>query len=318
MKGVWLEDKKLSVRDDIDMSQPGPGEALVKVIKAGICATDLELLKGYYPFNGIPGHEFVGKVVECPDDPSLEGVRVTATINIGCGKCPPCQRQRPSHCVRRKVLGINGYPGAFAEYLKIPMNNIVLVPNDISDEAAVFIEPLAAALRIQEQVSISPVDRVLVLGGGKLGQLIAQSLLGTGCSLQVAARYPKQKALLEKARISWLEQQSISPGHFDLVVEATGSPEGFSLAQTAVRPEGVIVLKSTFKEQSTINLSPVAVDEITIIGSRCGRFEPAIDLLQQQKLNPALLVDGEYKLIDAPLAFEKAGMPGVMKILLTP
>lgn len=316
--GVWIEHNKLSVRDDIDMPVPKANEALLRVIKAGICDTDLELVKGYYPFTGIPGHEFVGKVVECVGDPAMVGRRVTATINIACGACQHCRSGRSHHCENRAVLGLKEQQGAFAEFISVPINNIVPVPDEISDEAAVFIEPLAAALRIQQQISITEKDEVLVLGAGKLGQLVAQSLVLTGCRLQVVARHLKQKSLLLSRGISSLEESAIPFGQFDIVIEATGSPQGFSLAQTAVRPEGVIVLKSTYKGTTDLDLSAAVVNEITVIGSRCGPFETAIKMLVQKEVEPAILMDCQYRLKDAFNAFEKANTPGALKILLSP
>ncbi len=318
MLGVWLENNKLSVRDDIEIPRPVSDEALVRVVKAGICATDLELVKGYYPFTGILGHEFVGEVIECPSNASLVSQRVTAMINIACGECRQCRNDRPHHCEKREVLGIKGHHGAFAEFLTVPIANIIAVPNGISDEAAVFIEPLAAALRIHEQVLVTQKDKVLVLGGGKLGQLIAQSFAQTGCQLQVAARYTNQILLLDSRGIISIHEDFIPPQQFDLVVEVTGTPDGFSLAQRAVRPEGIIVLKSTFKENTSVDLSAVVVNEITVIGSRCGLFEPAVRLLMKQEVDPTILIEQQYPLTDALAAFEKAVAPGAMKILLTP
>jgi 2-desacetyl-2-hydroxyethyl bacteriochlorophyllide A dehydrogenase len=316
--GVWLENNKLSVRDDIEIPRPASDEALVRVVKAGICATDLELVNGYYPFTRILGHEFVGEVIECPSNASLVSQRVTAMINIACGECRQCRNDRPHHCEKREVLGIKEHHGAFAEFLTVPIANIIAVPNGISDEAAVFIEPLAAALRIHEQILVTQKDKVLVLGGGKLGQLIAQSFAQTGCLLQVAARYPNQILLLDSRGIISIHEDSIPPQQYDLVVEVTGTPDGFSLAQRAVRPEGIIVLKSTFKENTSVDLSAAVVNEITVIGSRCGLFEPAVRLLMKQGVDPTILIEHQYPLTDALAAFEKAAAPGAMKILLTP
>ena len=306
------------MRSDIDMPKPGPGHALVRITRAGICGTDLELVKGYYPFNGIPGHEFVGEIVQCPDKASWEGRRVTASITIPCGKCRQCRQSRQNHCENRKVLGIRGHHGAFAEYLSVPLGNVFFVPDEISDEAAVFIEPLAAALRIQEQVPVREGDKVLVLGAGNLGQLIAQSLALTGCKLQVGARHSNQKSLLTSQGISWIDPGDVLFHAYELVVDATGTAEGFSLAQNAVRPQGVIVLKSTYQGDAVIDVSAAVVNEITVIGSRCGPLEPAIKLLMRREVDPTVLIDHRYPLTDALIAFERAGEPGTMKILFTP
>lgn len=318
MLGVWLEHNKLSVRDDIDMPLPKANEALLRVIKAGICATDLELVKGYYPFTGIPGHEFVGKVIECQGQRELVGKRITATINIACGACLQCRKGRSHHCENRTVLGIKGRHGAFAEYLTVPISNIVSVSDEIPDEAAVFIEPLAAALRIQEQVSITEKDKVLVLGAGKLGQLVAQSLVLTGCQLQVVARHLNQVSLLAFRGIASVDETVLPIQHYDVVVEATGNPDGLAIALRAVRPEGAVVLKSTFKGNASVDLSAAVVKEITVIGSRCGPFEPAVSLLKNKNVDPTILIDRKYLLREALFAFEKAASSGAMKVLLTP
>lgn len=315
---VWLEKNRLTVRDDIDTPQPASDEALVRVLKAGICQTDLELVNGYYPFTGIPGHEFVGEVVDCPGQRKFVGKRITATINAVCGACYQCRNGRSQHCEKRTVLGIKERHGAFAEYLTVPISNIVSVLDEIPDEAAVFIEPLAAALRIQDQMSITEKDRILVLGAGKLGQLVAQSLVPTGCRLHVAARYPNQKALLEACHISWTAETALPCRHYDVVVEATGSPDGLSMALEAVRPEGTVVLKSTFKGKASVDLSAAVVNEITVIGSRCGRFEPAVSLLKNKDMDPTIFIDRQYPIREALSAFEKAALSGAMKVLLTP
>jgi threonine dehydrogenase-like Zn-dependent dehydrogenase len=316
MKGVWLEKGRLSFREDIEVPRPGPGEALVRMRKAAICGTDLELVSGYGGFTGIPGHEFVGEVLACPRQAGLVGQRVTARINISCGACPPCEAGRPHHCRNRSVLGIRGRNGAFADYLSVPAGNLVPVPDAISDDAAVFIEPLAAALRIQEQLPITPSHRVLVLGAGRLGQLIAWSLALTGCRLSVLPRYPRQAALLEARGITCGDASRLAMGAYDVVVEATGRPEGFSLALEAVRPEGTLVLKSTFSGRAELDLSRVVVKEITVIGSRCGPFEPAVALLKNRQLDPTVLIDAQYPLSEALRAFETARAPGALKVML--
>jgi threonine dehydrogenase-like Zn-dependent dehydrogenase len=317
MRAVWLENQILSYRDDLPQPEPLAGEALVKVRLAGICGTDLELVKGYYPFSGIPGHEFVGKIVLAPDRPQRAGQRVVGEINVACGSCRSCLAARPAHCENREVLGIKNRNGAFAEYLCLPLKNLMAVPDAISDDAAVFMEPLAAALEIQEQIHIRSTDRVLVLGAGRLGQLIAQTLVPVDCDLTVVARYKNQQALLASRQIDWIEANAVRQQFFDIVIEATGSADGLVLARRAVRPRGTIVLKSTYmeKENLQMNFSSVVVDEITLVGSRCGPFAPALHLLEHRLADPSVLIKGRYVLSDALKAFEHAAAPGALKIL---
>lgn len=318
MSALWLEDLKLAQRQDIPVPVPQPNEALVKVRLAGICATDLELVRGYYPYCGIPGHEFVGEVAEAPGEPALLGRRVVGEINLACGKCEQCLSGRKTHCENRLVLGIKNQHGCFAQYLKLPVANLHLVPENVRDETAVFIEPLAAAMEIQEQVQLSASERVLVVGAGRLGQLIALTLHITGCQLAVVVRHPQHRALLEQRGIRTIGEKEIQRGRWDCVVEATGNPEGFLLARTAVRPRGTIVLKSTFKGDNQVNLSALVVDEVTLVGSRCGPFPPAIRLLESGEIDPLPLVEGCYPLARATEAFSHASRPGVLKILVKP
>ncbi|MFZ1575036.1 MAG: alcohol dehydrogenase catalytic domain-containing protein [Chromatiaceae bacterium] len=316
MRGLWLEDRQLRLREDLPVPVPGPGEALVRVRLAGICATDLELRQGYYPFAGIPGHEFVGEIAAAPDQPGCCGERVVGEINLPCGHCAQCQAGRGNHCLERKALGIRGQEGAFAEYLVLPLANLHAVPDTIPDEAAVFCEPLAAALRIPEQRPIRAGERVLVVGAGRLGQLIALSLAGGGHELQVVARHPRQRALLEGAGIAWTGEDAVAAGDWDLVIEASGTPAGFELARRALRAAGTLILKSTYTSRTEIDLSRLVVDEITLIGSRCGPFVTALERLRLD-LDPRPLIDGRYPLAQAVAAFTEAARPGVLKILVT-
>ena len=315
MRGLWLQDGRLSVRSDLPLPVPGPDEALVRVWLMGICATDLELLRGYYPFTGIPGHEFVGEITAAPGQPGRVGERVVGEINLPCGQCTPCQAGRGNHCERRRVLGIREHDGACAEYLVLPLANLHRVPDGIPDEAAVFCEPLAAALRLQEQRPIQPGERVLVVGAGRLGQLIALSLAGGDFSLQVVARHPRQRALLEAAGIPWLAEDQVTAGAWDLVVEASGTPAGFTLARQALRAAGTLILKSTYAGPAEVDLSRLVVDEITLIGSRCGPFPAALDRLRRG-LDPRPLIDARYPLAQAVAAFDRAAQPGALKILI--
>jgi threonine dehydrogenase-like Zn-dependent dehydrogenase len=324
MLALWLEDRTLRVRDDAPVPEPAPGEALVRVQRAGICATDIELLRGYYPYTGIPGHEFVGEVADvCPapgqaDPGAWHGARVVGEINAACGACDPCRRGHRTHCAVRSTLGIRGRHGAFAEYLCLPLANLHRVPGGVSTDAAVFVEPLAAALAIQDQRRVRPSDRVLVIGAGKLGQLIAQTLALTGCELLVACRSPVRQALLAARAIPTAPPEAIPVRSFDMAVECTGNPSGFDLARRALRPRGTLVLKSTYAGALTLDASSLVVDELTLVGSRCGPFAPALRLLSAGHVDPTPLIHARYALRDALTAFAHAQQPATLKVLLEP
>ena len=290
MRALWLEDRKLSLRE-IDVPTPPPGEVLVRVLAAGICNTDIELTRGYYPFAGVPGHEFVGEI---------EGRRVVGEINAACHRCEACRAGRTTHCERRTVLGIINRNGAFAEYLTIPRENLHQVPDSVATEEALFAEPLAAALEIQEQVRITADDRVLVVGRGKLGTLIAKTLALTGCRLSVVGRSDPPPA----------------PKSFDIVIECSGNPAGFATARAALRPRGTLVMKSTYAGELTFNASALVVDEITLVGSRCGPFDKAIALLAEKKIDVRPLLHATYTLEHAIEAFAHAQRPGVRKVMI--
>lgn len=314
MRALWLENRQLNLRDDVPISDPPPGEALVRVLKAGICNTDVELTRGYYPFTGVPGHEFVG-IVERGSAP-LGGRRVVGEINAVCGTCRACAAGRRTHCERRTVLGIAGRHGAFAEYLTLPVENLHLVPDSVSTDAAVFTEPLAAALEIQQQVAIGPGDRVLVVGEGKLGQLVAQTLALTGCGLCVVGRDEPKLGLLRERGIETTRGDGVDHGAFDVAVECTGNPDGFDIARRALRPRGTLVLKSTYAGALTLDVSAVVVNELTLVGSRCGPFAPALDLLAERRVSVEPLIHARYPLARATTAFEHAQRPGVLKVLV--
>ena len=318
MQALWLEDKTLAFREDVPVPSMGPASVLVRVRLAGICGTDLELVKGYYPYRGIPGHEFVGDVVEAPGRPTWIGQRVVGQINIACGTCTACRAGRRIHCEERAVLGLLNHDGAFAEYLTLPLENLHLVPKSIPDEAAVFTEPLAAALQVQQQVQIRPTDRVLIVGAGRLGQLVAQTLALTGCDLQVVARHETQRALLARRNIATITQDAVPSLEMDVSVEATGSPSGFTLALQAVRPCGKIVLKSTYTGDVEVNLASLVVNEIVLVGSRCGPFGPALRLLASGAIDPTPLIVARYPLSKGLTAFDHAARPGALKVLLEP
>jgi len=311
MQALWLENNQISLRD---IPQPNkPNEALIKIRRAGICSTDLELVKGYYPYTGVLGHEFVGEVVNA-SDASWIGQRVVGEINAVCGKCEACMNGRPTHCENRTVLGITNREGIFAEYATLPLENLYRVPDSVPDEMAVFTEPLAAALEIQQQIQIKPTDRVLLVGAGRLGQLIAQTLALTGCDLHVLARHSYQQDMLSARGIRFITEAKIQPRKWDVVVEATGSPDGFNLARKAVRPRGTLVMKSTYAGNININLSSIVVDEITVVGSRCGPFAPALRLLERREVDPTVLISAQYKLKDILKGFEHAAQSGVLKV----
>ena len=313
MKALWLENNQISLRD---IPQPNkPNEALIKIRRAGICSTDLELVKGYYPYTGVLGHEFVGEVVSAPD-PAWIGQRVVGEINAACGKCEACLNGRPTHCEVRTVLGITNRDGVFAEYTTLPLGNLYRVPDSVPDEMAVFTEPLAAALEIQQQVQVKPTDRVLLVGAGRLGQLIAQTLALTGCDLHVLARHSYQREMLSARGIRFIAEAEIQPRKWDMVVEATGSPDGFNLARKAIRPRGTLVMKSTYKGEMNVNFSSIVVDEINIIGSRCGPFAPALRLLEKREVDPTVLIAAHYKLNEILKGFEHAAQTGVLKVLV--
>lgn len=318
MQAIWLENQNLEVRSGHPVPEPRTGEALIRLLLAGICSTDLEMVNGYYPFQGILGHEFAGEVIACPSDVTWVGARVVGEINIVCGSCAHCRAGRSAHCLQRSALGIKGKDGAFSEFFTLPMENLHRVPDSVSDQAAVFTEPLAAALQIQSQVQIHPEDRVLVVGAGRLGQLIAQSLVHTGCYLRVLIRREKQRRNLTASGIKCVDQTEIKAGGADIVIDASGSPEGFEIARRAVRARGTIIVKSTYAGNLNINMSSIVVDEVSLIGSRCGPFHPALQFLETKFVNPESLIEATYKLEDGLAAFEHAVRPGVMKILLSP
>ena len=317
MRGLWLENQQIQYREDIPIPS-NPDEALVKVRLIGVCGTDLEMVNGYYPFTGVPGHEFVGEVVSVPAgaDTVWVGKRVVGEINLVCGQCEQCLAGRSTHCEKRTVLGILNRDGVFAEYVSLPLENLHLVPDNISDEVAVFAEPLAAALEIQQQVQIKPDDRVLLIGAGRLGQMIAQSLALTSCGLAVVARHEHQQRLLLSRGIRILDESDIQHWRWDMVVEATGSDSGLALARHALRPRGTLVLKSTYKGAVSLDLSPFVVDEINVVGSRCGPFAPALRLLALGHVDPAPLISARFELKNSLAAFDKAARPGVMKVLI--
>jgi len=312
MKGTWLEAGQLRLRHGIPVPEPPPGEALVRVLAAGICNTDVELARGYYPYAGVLGHEFVGEVAS---DGALAGRRVVGEINAVCGECRACRAGRRTHCERRTVLGIVDRHGAFAEYLTLPIENLHVVPDAVPTDAAVFTEPLAAALQIQEQVAIGPETSVLVVGDGKLGQLVAQTLALTGCRLRVVGRYGPKLERLARRGIGSVPAEAVVAGSFDVAVECTGNHLGFGVAQRALRPRGTLVMKSTYADRLTLDASAIVVHELTLIGSRCGPFPKALALLEANQVDVVSLIQARYPLEQALDAFDHAQRPGTLKIL---
>lgn len=318
MKGLWLEDRKMTLRSDLPLPSLEAHEVLIKVLLAGVCSTDLEMVKGYYDFTGVPGHEFVGLVADDNGYLELRGKRVIGDINISCGKCERCLRQEPSQCMRRSTLGIFDYDGVFAEYCKLPAKNLTAVPDSISDVLAVFTEPTAAALRILDQVQVKPSDRVIVVGAGRLGLLIAQVLKNTGCDLKVVVRRPEPAAVLAGWGIRAVYPEEIKGELADIVVEVTGSPEGFALSRSLTRARGTLVLKSTFAGDVSLNLSKLVVDEITLVGSRCGNYLAGLRALSSGLVQVGEMVDSIYSLDQGLEPIEHASKPGVLKVLIRP
>jgi len=315
MKAVVLEGKDVRVKD-IAKPKPAADEALIKVQKAGICNTDLELAKGYMDFQGILGHEFVG-TIEYALDPSWVGKRVVGEINISCGQCALCRAGLTKHCAHRDVLGIVNKNGAFAEYLTIPLKNCHAIPDVLSDRMAVFTEPLAAALEILESVKIDPEEKVLILGDGKLGLLTAQVMRQHAENVTCVGKHPHHLDMLEQSGIVTHESGTELERQFSVVVEATGNENGFLEALRLVLPQGVIVLKSTFHGESRIDVSKIVVDEIHLIGSRCGPFAKAIRQLERNRINVEELIDGDFPLEQWGEAFALAQKPGTLKVLLS-
>jgi threonine dehydrogenase-like Zn-dependent dehydrogenase len=299
---------------------PPPGEALIRVRLAGICNTDLELVRGYLGFRGVLGHEFVGEVVQASDAAWL-GRRVVGDINAACRsqRCEACNAGRHTHCPNRTTLGIAGRDGAFADYLVLPLANLFTVPDHVPDELAVFTEPLAAACEIPEQIKIAPTDRVVVLGDGKLGLLVAAVLRLTGAELTLVGRNRNKLAIAEGWGVPVrLADVTLPAQAADVVVECTGSPQGFDSARRLLRPRGTLVLKSTYHGALSVDMSGLVVDEITLLGSRCGPFAPALRLLAAGLVDPRGLISETFALNQAAAAFAHAAEPGVLKVLLAP
>jgi threonine dehydrogenase-like Zn-dependent dehydrogenase len=311
VRALRWDGARLALERDVPDPTPRRGEALVRVHLAGICRTDLEITRGYLGFRGTPGHEWVGRVVAA-EDAALVGARVVGEINLGCGTCPACVEGLGRHCPTRRVLGIVGADGGFAELIAVPTTNLHRVPDWIGDREAVFTEPLAAAFEILDQVPSVAGARAVVLGDGKLGLLVAQVLSGAGADVTLAGHHEEKLARARGLGI----RTGKRTGGADVVVDATGAPGGLAQALALVRPRGTIVLKSTVAAEHRLDLAPAVINEVTIVGSRCGRFAPALAALGASRVSVAPLIDAVYPLDDAVAAFARAATPGTLKVLV--
>ena len=289
---------------------------IVRIILAGICSTDLQIFQGYMGFVGVPGHEFVGAVVAGPTE--LMGKRVVGEINFSCGACAWCYQQLGRHCPHRQVMGILNADGSFAEYAAVPLANLHVVPDTVADEMAVFTEPIAAAYEILEQIHLLPGATAVVLGDGKLGLLCAQVLHGAGARVTVIGRHERKLAILRRLGITTVTPDTWRAQLSDVVIEATGTPAGLAQAMTIVRPRGTLVLKSTVAQAHTLSLAPLVINEVKVVGSRCGPFAPAVQALARGQLSVTPLIDQVYPLADGVSAVQHAAQPGVLKVLLCP
>jgi len=330
MRALVYRNNTLTLEKNYPRPDLQPGEALIRVLLAGICNTDLEITRGYLAFEGVLGHEFVGIVENVHEGPGasrpiyLIGKRVVGEINAACRRsdCLYCSQNMPTHCPDRTTLGILNRDGAFAEYLTLPVENLHIVPDNVSDEEAVFVEPLAANFEILEQVHLKPTDSVVILGDGKMGQLAAQVLPLSGCEVMMVGKHEEKLALAAKHGVRTFvldDPQSFTLENrrrVDLVVECSGSAQGLELALCLVRPRGTIVLKSTVAAQSTLHLAPIVIDEIRLQGSRCGPFAPALRALSQRRVDVLPLISARYSLDEGLDAFEQAGKKGMLKVLV--
>jgi threonine dehydrogenase-like Zn-dependent dehydrogenase len=308
-------DHKLEFRGDYPDPVAAPGESIVRVSVAGICGTDLEIARGYMQYRGVPGHEFAGRVVES-QNAALQGKRVVGEINAGCGRCAMCAAGLARHCANRTVLVILGRDGAFAEFLSLPDVNLIPIPDSIPDDLAVFVEPLAAAYEIFEQVHLAQNQTIVVLGDGRLGALVGLALKSEKYVPIIAGHHREKLARLAELGLDTAEESSLRD-RFDVVIECSGSGSGFRRAAELVKPRGKIILKSTAAAAAEINLAPIVVNEISVVGSRCGRFRPALDALADGGVDPLALIDGTFALDNGLAGFEAATKPLNFKILLS-
>lgn len=315
MKAIHLEKGTVSVREMVRPTRP-PQYSLLRLLLGGICNTDLELQRGYYGFSGTPGHEFVAEVVES-DRKELIGKRVVGEINIACTECAWCRKGWGRHCPNRTVLGIVNQPGAFAEYFVLPDRNLHALPDWLASERAIFTEPLAAACEILDQVTIPPGEAVAVLGDGKLGLLIAQVLAVHGYPVRLFGRHWEKLRIAASAGVlTELTDGKLPVAAFDWVVDATGNPEGLRAAASMARPRGTVILKSTLHDNVAIDMAPLIVNEITLVGSRCGRFEAALPLIEHELIRLEDMITARFPLSEGPAAFARAAARGAVKVLI--
>ena len=307
-------DGKLKYLTDYPIPRPASNEALIRITCAGICNTDIEITRGYMGFRGIPGHEFVGIVEKC-EKKDLTGKRVVGEINIGCGNCLYCRNRLQNHCSNRSVLGILNRNGVFAEYTTLPVKNLHKAPDSVSDEEAVFVEPLAAAYEILEQATISSSDKVCVLGDGKLGLLVAQVIATTGSNLFAVGKHPEKLSILDKAGIKTKLSADFKEREFDMVIDCTGSPSGMETALRIVKPRGTIVLKTTIAKRGRIDLNQIVINEITLICSRCGPFPASIKAIKSQKIDLYPLISKVFSLKEGIKAFQYASKKALKVII---
>src|SRR5437868_7526524 len=330
MRALVYRNNTLTLEKNYPRPDLQPGEALIRVLLAGICNTDLEITRGYLAFQGVLGHEFVGIVENVHEGPGasrptyLIGKRVVGEINAACRRsdCLYCSQNMPTHCPDRTTLGILNRDGAFAAYLTLPVENLHIVPDNVSDEEAVFVEPLAANFEILEQVHLKPTDSVVILGDGKMGQLAAQVLTLSGCEVMMVGKHEEKLALARKRGVRTYvladaQGFTLENGRrVDMVVESTGSAQGLEMALRLVRPRGTIILKSTVADKSTLHLAPIVIDEIRVQGSRCGPFAPALRALNQKLVDVHPLISACYPLDEGLTAFQYAAQKGVLKVLV--
>jgi threonine dehydrogenase-like Zn-dependent dehydrogenase len=314
MRGLVFDGAQLTLRHDLPQPVPTGDQVLLKVRRAGICNTDLELVKGYMGFRGILGHEFVAEVVEGPSE--WVGRRVVGEINVACGQCDLCLRGMPTQCRNRTTVGIDRHDGAFADYMALTVRNLHAIPDSVSDDAAVFVEPLAAAFQLLESQHISPHDHVVLIGAGKLGLLCAQVLKLSGADVSVVVRRERPTALLAGWGIRAVVLDELPKHRAQVVVDATGTSEGFSSALDLLEPRGTLLLKSTYAGIPQADLTRVVVDEIRVVGSRCGPFPSAIRALERQLVDVAPLIAARYPLDNALDAMQHAAQPAMLKVLL--
>jgi threonine dehydrogenase-like Zn-dependent dehydrogenase len=316
MKALYCEQNQLGIRD-LPKPVRQSGETLIRVSQAGICSTDLEIVKGYVPgFKGILGHEFFGRIEEA-DDPAWTGRRVTAEINAGCKACDFCRAGMERHCPRRTVLGIVNRSGVFAEYACVPQSSVVEIPEDLPDSSAILIEPLAAALEIFDQVGIPAGQDVLLIGDGRLAQLIGTVFCTLGYRLSVEGRHSWKKAFLERQGASVFQPGEAPDSRFAFIVEASGAPSGFARAMQCVKHRGTVILKSTYASAMPFNPAPLVVNEITLVGSRCGRFDRALAFLRQYRPDLSYMISERVTLPDAIRGFEASKRPDRLKVVIT-